>query len=137
MLDNNLISGDLIIIGSAIFTEVAHKEIMRLLTDEEGKLKDKKVAIFVVCVKKKRTKIKNLEGGGPIYLEKMEKALSMPPVVSKIFGGRMIISEMDDSDRERTEMFAKRIGMPLKDVDIMSEAEVDEFVQELKEKLNI
>ncbi len=110
---------------------------MRLLTDEEGKLKDKQVAVFVVCANKKRTKIKNLEGGGPVYLEKMENALSMPPIAGKIFGGRMIISEMDDSDRERTVMFAKRIGMPLKDVDIMSEEEVDEFVQELKDKLNI
>jgi len=131
------ITGDVIILGSGIYKETAHKEIMRILADEQGTLKDKETAIFVVCANKKRTKIKNMEGGGPVYLEKMEKVLGRSPVAGKIFGGRMIIAEMDDEDRERTESFAKRVGMPLKDVDIMSETEVDEFVQELKETLNL
>ncbi len=61
----------------------------------------------------------------------------MVPFASKIFGGRMILAEIDDADRERTEEFAKRVGMPLKDVNVISEAEVDEFVQDIKDKLNV
>jgi len=131
------ITGDLIIIGSGIYKETAHKDILLLLADEGKTLQDKEVAVFVVCANKKRTKIKNMEGGGPVYIEKMEKALRRTPIAAKIFGGRMILDKMDDEDRERTEQFAKRVGMPLKDVDIMSVTEVDEFVQELKGKFNL
>ncbi|MCK5187103.1 MAG: hypothetical protein KAR43_08210 [Deltaproteobacteria bacterium] len=49
----------------------------------------------------------------------------------------MILAEMDDADRERTKEFAKRVRMPLKDVNVMSEAEVDEFAQDIKDKLNV
>ncbi len=137
--EHKAITGDLIIIGSAIFKEVAHEEIMQLLSDEQGKLKEKQVAIFVVCLSRERTtkKIDNKEGGGPVYIEKFEKALARVPFASMIFGGRMILAEMDDADRERTKEFAKRVRMPLKDVNVMSEAEVDEFAQDIKDKLNV
>ena len=131
------ITGDLIIIGSAIFTEVPHKEILRLLSDKEGKLKDKKVALFVVCLRKEYLKFGDKEAGGPVYLRKMEDALGRPPVASKIFGGRMIVAEMEEEDRKRTEAFSKRGGAPFKDTNVMSATDVDEFIRDIKATENL
>jgi len=126
------ITGDLIIIGSAIFVESPHKDIMHLLSDKEGKLKDKQVALFVVCLRKKYIKVGNKEGGGPIYLRKMEDALGRPPVASKIFGGRMTVAGMEEEDRKRAEAFSKRQGVSFKDVNVMSENDLEEFIREIK-----
>ena len=65
----------------------------------------------------------------------MERALGRPPLASKIFGGRIIIDELDAEDRERTEVFAKRQGMPFKDVNVMAEKEVDEFIEDVTAKI--
>ena len=135
--DLKKITGDLAIIGSPIYVEVPHEEIMRLLFDEEGRLKDKPVALFLVCLRKNLVKVGDKEGGGPLYLRRMEEALGKLPVASKIFGGRMIASELGEEDRKRTETFSKKVGMPFKDVDIMSEKEVDEFVQDIKTKMMV
>ena len=77
------------IYNNSIFTEVPYKdkEIVRLLSDKEGKLKDNKIALFVVCLRKKYIKVGEREGGGPVYIRKMEDARGMPPVASKICGG--------------------------------------------------
>ena len=126
------ITGDLLVIGSAIYSEVIHKDIERLLLDKEGQLKDKSVALFAVCLRKTYIKSKIGEGGGPVYIKKMEKALGRSPVASKIFGGRMIVDKLDPEDRERTETFARRQGMPFKDVNVISDTDVDEFIKDLK-----
>ena len=129
------ITGDLIVIGSAIYSEVIHKDIERLLLDKEGHLKDKSVALFAVCLRKTYIKSKIGEGGGPVYIKKMEKALGRPPLASKIFGGRMLVDKLDQEDRERTETFSRRQGMPFNDVNVMSETDVDEFSKEIKASL--
>jgi menaquinone-dependent protoporphyrinogen IX oxidase len=131
------VSGDLLIIGSAIYGEEPHKDIVRLLAPRDGRLKDKQVALFVVCLAKERRKSRGIEVGGPVYLEKMEKALGRPPIAGKIFGGRMIMAEMEEGERKRTEAFYKGQGMPFVDRDIMSEAEVDEFVEEMRSRVNL
>jgi len=128
------ITGDLIVIGSAIYSEVIHKDIERLLLDKKGHLRDKSVALFAVCLRKTYIKSKIGEGGGPVYIKKMEKALGKPPLASKIFGGKMLVDEVDPEDRGRTESFAKRQGMDFKDVNVMSDTDVDEFIKEIKSK---
>jgi hypothetical protein len=67
----------------------------------------------------------------------MEKALGRSPVASKIFGGRMIVNELDPEDRERIETFAKRQGMPFKDVNVMSDTDVDDFIEDIKAKIKL
>jgi len=129
------ITGDLLVIGSAIYSEVPHRDIERLLLDKEGQLEGKPVALFAVCLRKTYIKSKIGEGGGPVYLEKMERALGRPPVASMIFGGRMIVNELDPEDRERTESFAKRQGMPFKDVNVMADSDVDEFIEDITKKI--
>jgi menaquinone-dependent protoporphyrinogen IX oxidase len=129
------ITGDVIVIGSAIYSEVPHKDIERLLVDKEGQLQDKPVALFAVCLRKTYIKSTRGEGGGPVYIKKMERALGRPSIASMIFGGRMIVSKLDAEDRERTETFAKRQGMPFKDVDVMADTEVDEFIEDITTKI--
>jgi menaquinone-dependent protoporphyrinogen IX oxidase len=131
------IDGDLIVVGSAIYEEVPHKGIVSLLKDADGRLKEKQVALFVVCLAKERRTARNVEIGGPVYLEKMEGALGRPPVAGKIFGGRMIIAEMEEKERKMTEAFYKEEGLPFVDKDIMSESEVDEFVYEIRARLEL
>ncbi len=131
------VSGDLLIIGSAIYSEEPHKDIVRLLAERAGRLEDKQVALFVVCLAKERTRPRDVEVGGPVYLEKMGKALGRPAIAGKIFGGRMIIAEMEEGERKRTEAFYKGQGMPFVDRDSMSEAEVDEFVEEMRSRVNL
>jgi menaquinone-dependent protoporphyrinogen IX oxidase len=108
-----------------------------LLSDEEGKLKNKKVALFVVCLRKNYLKVGNREAGGPVYLRKMEDALGKAPVASKIFGGRMIVAEMEEEDRKRTESFSKKQGRSFNDQNIMSEKEIDEFIQDIKAAMDL
>ena len=67
----------------------------------------------------------------------MKKSLGRPPVASKIFGGRMIVDELDPEDRERTETFARKQGMPFKDVNVMSDTDVDEFIEDIKAKMKL
>jgi menaquinone-dependent protoporphyrinogen IX oxidase len=130
------VTGDLLIIGSPIYAEVSHKDILHLLRDGNGKIKDKQVALFVVCLAREHVERQGRELGGPVYLKDLENALGKAPVAGKVFGGRMIPSELEEGERNRTEAFYKKLGMPFVDVDLMSENEVKEFVQDIK-SLNI
>ena len=47
----------------------------------------------------------------------------------------MIVNELDPEDRERTEAFSRRQGMPFKDVNVMSDTDVFEFIEEIKAKV--
>jgi menaquinone-dependent protoporphyrinogen IX oxidase len=129
------ITGDIVIVGSAIYGELPHNKIMHLLKGRDMGLGEKQVALFVVCLAKERRKIAGEDTGGPIYLKKMGKALGKAPLASKVFGGRLIISTMDEQERKGIEEFCRKRGMPIVNVDTVSEREIDEFVQEIKVKM--
>ena len=128
----NSINGDLLIIGSSIYSERPDKKIIDLLLDKEGLLKDKKIALFVVCLAKEAKMIGKIEIGGPVYLRKMENALKQKPVAAKVFGGRLVPALLSAEDYKRQEAFYKMRKMPFNEVDMISEEEIDEFVRELK-----
>jgi menaquinone-dependent protoporphyrinogen oxidase len=130
--DLKSITGDLLIVGSSIYAERPDKKITDLLLDKEGLLKDKKIALFVVCLAKEAKVIREIEIGGPVYLRKMEEALNREPVAKKIFGGKLIPSLLSDDDYKRQEAFYKRLNMPFNGADITSEDEIDEFIREIK-----
>ncbi len=121
----------MVIVGSAIYAEVPNVEIMHLLRDKGKKLEDKQVALFAVCLAKESRKIGDEELGGPVYLKKMERALGRTPMASKIFGGKLLLAEMNEQERKITEVFYEKQGVPFVDIDIVSEKEVNEFVQEI------
>ena len=125
------ISADLLIIGSSIYKEKSHKEILRLLKDND-RLKDKAVALFVVCLSRKLVKTPTRDVGGPVYLRQLEEALGRESIATQIFGGRMIPAEMEEEERINTEIECQKRGMPFGDIDLMNEQEVDEFVSIIK-----
>ena len=129
----NSINGDLLIIGSSIYSERPDKKIIDLLLDKEGLLKDKKIALFVVCLAKEARVIREKEIGGPVYLRKMETALNRKPFAKKAFGGKLVPSLLSAEDYNRQEAFYKMRNLPFNEIDMISEDEMDEFVQELKD----
>ena len=128
----NSINGDLLIIGSSIYSERPDKKIIDLLLDKEGLLKDKKIALFAVCLAKEARVIREKEIGGPIYLRKMEEALNRKPAAKKIFGGKLVPSLLSAEDYKRQEAFYKMRKIPFNEVDMISEDEIDAFVREIK-----
>ena len=126
------VTGDLIIVGSSIYSETPDKSILNLLRDKEGVLKNKKVALFVVCLAKEARVIREKEIGGPVYLRKMEEALNRTPAAKKVLGGKLIPSLLSAEDYKRQEAFYKMRNLPFNETDITSEDEIDEFVLEIK-----
>lgn len=129
----NSINGDLLIIGSSIYSESPDKKILDLLLDEENLLKDKKIALFVVCLAKEERTVREMKIGGPVYLRKMETALKQKPVAAQIFGGRLIPDLLSQEDYKRQEAFYKMRRLTFNAVDMVSSDEIDEFVLKLKD----
>ena len=129
------ISGDMVVVGSGIYSEKPHPDILNLLADGDEKLRDRPVALFVVCLARELKKVGDIEIGGPVYLRKMEAALGRPPAAGMIFGGRMIPEQLEEAVRKRQEDFYKRRGIPFGKIDNMSEDEEDEFVRLIKAAL--
>ncbi len=132
IMDLNSIDGDLLIIGSAIYSETPEPKILDLLLDKNGILKDKKIALFAVCLAKEARVIREKEIGGPVYLKKMETVLNREPLVKKVFGGKLIPSLLSDEDYKRQEAFYKMRNLPFNNFDMTSEDEIDEFIREIK-----
>jgi len=130
--DLNSIDGDLLIVGSAIYSETPDLKILNLLRDKGGILKNKKIALFAVCLAKEARVIREKEIGGPVYLRKMEEALNRGPIAKQVFGGKLVSSLLSDEDYKRQEAFYKMRNMPFNDADMTSEDEIDEFVREIK-----
>ena len=130
--DLKSITGDLLIVGSSIYAERPDKKITELLLDKEGLLKDKNIALFVVCLAKEAKVIREIEIGGPVYLRKMEEALNLEPVAAQVFGGRLVPALLSDEDYKRQEAFYKMRKIPFNEVDMISEEEIDVFIRKLK-----
>ena len=130
--DLNSIDGDLLIIGSAIYSERPDKKIMDLLLDKEGVLKNKKIALFVVCLAKEARVVRGMEIGGPVYLKMMEEAVNRKPIAKQVFGGKLVPSLLSDEDYKRQEAFYKMRKIPFNEVDMTSLNEIDAFVKEIK-----
>ena len=130
--DLNSIDGDLLIVGSAIYSETPDPKILDLLRDKEGILRDKKIALFAVCLAKELRIIREKEIGGPVYLRKMEETLNRELIAKQVFGGKLVPSLLSGEDYKRQEAFYKMRNIPFNDADMTSEDEIDEFVREIK-----
>jgi hypothetical protein len=49
----------------------------------------------------------------------------------------MIVAKMEEEDRKRTESFSKKQGRSFNDQNIMSEKEIDEFIQDIKAAMDL
>jgi menaquinone-dependent protoporphyrinogen oxidase len=89
---------DLFIIGSGIWIDGVHKDILSLLKSYNNDLKDKIVASFIVC----GTTNKDVAGEARIaqYFNKFHASLDAKPSLNQHFGGRMIIDKLNKKDKK-------------------------------------
>ena len=98
---------DLFIVGSGVWIDGVHKDMLRFLESYKKELKGKIVASFILC----GTTAKDLKGEERIekYFTKFHASMDKKPALNEYFGGRMIIDKLNEKDRKLLEMFYKKI----------------------------
>ena len=98
---------DKFIIGSGIWIDGAHKDLMKLLSTHKEVLQSKIIASFIVC----GTTGEDEAGKGRIegYFERFHKPLDIKPTVKRHFGGRMIIEKLSEKDRKLLDNFYRNV----------------------------
>jgi len=98
---------DIFIVGSGVWIDGVHKEMLNFLESQKAELKGKVVASFILC----GTTAKDIKGEERIeqYFEKFHATLDEKPTLSEYFGGRLTIDKLNDKDRKLLEMFYKKI----------------------------
>ena len=98
---------DLIIIGSGVWIDGVHKDMLKFLETQKEHLKDKIIASFILC----GTTSEDVKGDERIesYFKRFHSSLETKPALNKKFGGRMNIEQLNDKDRKMLEVFYERI----------------------------
>jgi len=98
---------DLFIIGSGVWIDGVHKDILRFLETQKEELQGKVIASFILC----GTTGEDVDGEKRIqqYFEKFHSSLDEKPAFSEQFGGRMIIDKLNEKDKKLLTMFYKKI----------------------------
>ena len=98
---------DLIILGSGVWIDGVHEDMLEFLKTQKPLLKDKIAASFILC----GTTGEDVKGDERIeqYFSKFHASLDKKPAMSKKFGGRMNIEQLNDKDRKMLEVFYERI----------------------------
>lgn len=98
---------DLFIIGSGVWIDGVHKDMLKFLETQKAELKDKIIASFILC----GTTSKDVQGEARIeqYFGKFHSSLDKKPPLNEKFGGRMIIDKLNDKDKKLLEMFYKKV----------------------------
>jgi len=120
---------DFIVLGSPIYAYSVLPEMEVFLEKSKEFLAEKPLAVFVVCGDA-LWNAKAREGGAK-NLEKILRFLPAKPFTTAIFGGRMIIDELDDEDGPRIRAFYERIGREATGFDRMELEKVEPFVEEI------
>ena len=98
---------DLFIIGSGVWIDGVHKDILRFLEMQKPLLKDKIIASFILC----GTTGEDVKGDERIesYFSKFHSSLTKKPPLNEKFGGRLTIEKLNDKDRKMLEVFYERV----------------------------
>ncbi len=98
---------DKFIIGSGIWIDGAHKQLMKLLSEHTAVMESKIIASFIVC----GTTGEDEAGKGRIegYFKRFHKPLTVKPKMQRHFGGRMIIEKLSEKDRKLLDNFYKNV----------------------------
>jgi len=98
---------DLFIIGSGVWIDGVHKDMLRFLETQKALLKDKIVASFILC----GTTGADIKGDERIedYFSKFHSSLDKKPLLSEKFGGRLTIEKLNEKDRKMLKVFYERI----------------------------
>ncbi len=98
---------DYFIIGSGVWIDGVHKDMIKFLETQKENLKGKVIASFILC----GTTAKDVKGEERIsqYFTKFHTSLESKPIHSDCFGGRMIIEKLNEKDRKILTMFYEKI----------------------------
>ena len=98
---------DKFIIGSGIWIDGPHKQLMKLLSDHTEVIEPKIIASFIVC----GTTGEDDAGKGRIegYFKRFHKPLTVKPKIQRHFGGRMIIEKLSEKDRKILDNFYRNV----------------------------
>ncbi len=98
---------DLFIIGSGVWIDGVHKDMLRFLQMQKPLLKDKVLASFILC----GTTGEDVKGDERIesYFSKFHSSLNKKPPLNEKFGGRLTIEKLNTKDRKMLEVFYERV----------------------------
>jgi len=110
----------LIIIGSPDYDDKPLQGISEFMQKFSRDLKQKKIAIFVVCNDIEETNYQGKEIGGKFNLDILKRKLPNENIVlEEVLGGVFNPKILDEQDQERIVKFFNEIGKPLKKEDLV------------------
>lgn len=98
---------DKFIIGSGIWIDGAHKQLMKLQSDHTELIQSKIIASFIVCGTTGEDEAGKLRIEG--YFKRFHKPLTVKPKIQRYFGGRMIIEKLNEKDRKLLDNFYRNV----------------------------
>lgn len=132
---NGLFDGyDRFIIGSGVWIGGVHKKVLEFLETGHERLKGKIAATFIVCGTDARTESgkKGVEG----YFRTLHSSLEKKPALSRSFGGRIIVEQLTEEDREAlTRFYRMYLHQELKSWDRTDPSTAEDFGAGLKKVL--
>jgi menaquinone-dependent protoporphyrinogen oxidase len=132
----------LVIIGSPDYDDRPLKSISEFIDKFRNELKEKKIAVFVVCNDIEETEYQGKRIGGKFNLDILKRELPKENIVlEEVLGGVFNPKILDDQDQERIVNFFNEIGKSLKKEDlvfmpVMNKLDKDKckhFISKLKE----
>lgn len=133
----------LIIIGSPNYDDKPLKSVSEFIDKFSDDLKQKKIAIFVVCNDIEQTEYRGKKIGGEFNLDILKRELPKENIVlGEIFGGVFNPKILDEEDQERIVNFFSEIGNPIKKEDlvfmpVMNKLDKDRCIQFVNKLKNI
>ncbi len=110
----------LLVIGSPDYDDNPLKSIVEFIEKFKDKLKEKKIAIFVVCNDIEESEYEGKKIGGIHNLDILKRLLPKENIALEyVLGGVFNPKILDTSDQERIVKFFNEIGKPLKKEDLI------------------
>ena len=110
----------LIIIGSPDYDDSPLKSISEFIEKFSDDLKEKKIAIFVVCNDIEETEYHGKKIGGKFNLDILKRQLPKENIVlEEVFGGVFNPKILDEQDQDRIVNFFREIGKPITKEDLV------------------
>jgi len=112
-----------IVLGSGIYYDNIHADMVAFLEKQRTELKDKIIALFVVCGTPP-------DQAGP-YLEMFAEKCQAKPLLARAFNGWMKKELLSAEDYKGLEAYYKGAGYPFEDYDQTDKAKCLEFGKEI------
>jgi menaquinone-dependent protoporphyrinogen IX oxidase len=119
----DLASYGVVVLGSGIYGGQLHKDMQAFLDEKKGELKNKIVALFVVC------------GSPPDYaqgyLDMFDEKCGVQPILMRSFGGWIKKELLSPEDYKILEGYYKSINQPFEDSDDTDKPKCVQFGKEI------